>query len=138
MIFGQDRDELRQMYLDAWHKARDGEVLTPLQAQIATVIDEHPEYHRAIERQQQADFGVEGGETNPFLHMGLHLGIREQVSTDRPTGIATVFRGLAARLGDAHQAEHLMIDCLAQVLWESQRNQQPPDETRYLEALKRL
>ena len=138
MIFGQDRNELRKMYADAWQKRVDGQVLSPLEDQIARVVEEHPEYHGAVTGDLEQDFAVEGGQTNPFLHMGLHLGIREQVATDRPAGIAAVFQALAVRAGDAHDAEHLMIDCLAETLWESQRQNQPPDEAAYLERLRKL
>jgi len=138
MIFGQDRDELRKMYADAWHKHCDKQLLTPLEAQIAQVIDDHPEYHDAITGDLERDFSVEGGQTNPFLHMGLHLGIREQVSTNRPAGIAAMFKALAARVGSSHDAEHRMIDCLAETLWEAQSKKTPPDEAAYLERLRRL
>ncbi len=138
MIFGQDRNELRRMYADAWQKRVDGQVLSPLEAQIAQVVEEHPEYQDAVTGDLDKDFAVEGGQTNPFLHMGLHLGIREQVATNRPAGIAAIFQALAARVGDAHEAEHRMIDCLAETLWESQRQNQPPDEAAYLERLRKL
>ena len=138
MIFGQDRDELRKMYADAWHKHCDKQLLTPLEAQIAEVIDDHPEYHDAITGDLERDFSVEGGQTNPFLHMGLHLGIREQVSTNRPAGIAAMFKALATRVGSSHDAEHRMIDCLAETLWEAQSKKTPPDEAAYLERLRRL
>jgi hypothetical protein len=138
MIFGQDRNELRRMYADAWQKRVNGEVLSPLEDQIARVVEEHPEYHAAVTGDLDRDFTVETGKTNPFLHMGLHLGIREQVATDRPSGIAATFQALASRMRDPHEAEHLMIDCLAETLWESQRQNQPPDEAAYLERLRRL
>lgn len=138
MIFGQDRNELRQMYATAWQKRCDGSVLSPLEAQIARVIEEHPEYRDAVSGNLDKDFTVEQGQTNPFLHMGLHLGIREQVATNRPAGIAALHEKLAARLGDAHEAEHRMIDCLAETLWEAQRNNQAPDEIAYLERLSKL
>ena len=138
MIFSQDRNALRAMYADAWRKHRDGLPLTALETQIATVIGEHPEYEHAVTGDLQQDFTVEGGETNPFLHMGLHLGIREQVATDRPPGIRMVFEQLAAKTGDAHSAEHRMIECLAEVLWTAQQNSQPPDEQNYLQQLRRL
>jgi len=138
MIFGQDRDELRKMYADAWHKHCHKQLLSPLEAQIAQVIDDHPEYHDAITGDLERDFSVEGGQTNPFLHMGLHLGIREQVSTNRPAGIAAMFKALAARVGSSHDAEHRMIDCLAEALWEAQSKKAPPDEAAYLERLRRL
>ena len=138
MIFGQDRNELRQMYADAWQKRIDGKVLSPLEDQIARVIEQHPEYQSAVTGDLDKDFTVAGGQTNPFLHMGLHLGIREQVATDRPAGVTATFQALAERIGDAHDAEHRMIDCLAETLWESQRQNQPPDEAAYLERLRRL
>ena len=139
MIFGQDRNQLRRMYADAWKKFCAGTPLSPLEAQIAAVIEQHPEYRDAVVGDDiDRDFTVEGGQTNPFLHMGLHLGIREQVSTNRPAGIAGIFEVLARRCGDPLEAEHRMIDCLAETLWESQSQNRPPDEQAYLERLKRL
>ena len=123
MIFGQDRNELRQMYTDAWRKRRDELPMSPLELQIADVVELHPEYHEEIESGDlDKDYTPDGGKENPFLHMGLHLGIREQVATDRPAGIAAIHRSLAARSGDVHAAEHEMIECLAETLWESQVN----------------
>ena len=139
MIFGQDRGELRRMYADAWKKRCDKLPMSPLETQIADVIELHPEYHGDVTADDlDRDYLPDGGQSNPFLHMGLHLGIREQVSTDRPAGIAAVYRGLATQAGDAHAAEHAMIECLAEALWEAQRNNRPPDESRYLERLQQL
>ena len=139
MIFGQDRGELRRMYRDAWRKQIEGQPLTPLEAQIAGVVGMHPEYHEdVLSADLERDFTPEEGRTNPFLHMGLHLGIREQVSTDRPAGIAAIHSALTAKTGDPHAAEHEMIECLAETLWEAQSGNRPPDEDRYLERLRRL
>ena len=139
MIFGQDRNELRQMYADAWQKHCDKSPLSPLEAQIADVIAMHPEYHGAITGDDlNRDYTPDGGETNSFLHMGRHLGIREQVATNRPAGIAAIHRALAAKLGDVHAAEHEMIECLAEALWDAQSSNQPPDEAKYLERLRHL
>lgn len=139
MIFGQNRDELRQMYADAWRKHREGAVLSPLEAQIAAVVDEHPEYQATVERAGAgADYGPEGGETNPFLHMGLHLAIRDQVATDRPPGVRRIHAELTARLGSPHDAEHRMAEALAETLWEAQGRSAAPDDRLYLERLRRL
>ena len=139
MIFGQDRSELRKMYADAWQRHCDKLPLTPLDAQIAAVIEWHPEYHDDVTSDElDRDYTPDGGKTNPFLHMGLHLGIREQLATNRPAGIDSIFSKLASNLGDAHAAEHQMIDCLAETLWEAQSQNTAPDEQKYLQRLQQL
>jgi len=127
------------MYADAWQKHVQGKPVSPLEAQIAAVIAEHPEYHDAVTGGDlDSDYTPEGGRSNPFLHMGLHLGLREQLATDRPPGIAAIYRDVRKRLGSDHEAEHRMIDCLAETLWEAQRQDRAPDEQQYLERLRRL
>jgi len=139
MIFGQDRNELRKMYADAWQKRRSDEPLTPLEAQIADVVELHPEYHADVMSDDlDRDYTPDGGKTNPFLHMGLHLGIREQIATNRPPGVSRVYATLVSSTGDAHMAEHRMIDCLAATLWEAQSQNSAPDEKAYLDRLHRL
>ena len=139
MIFSQDRDTLRRMYADAWRKRLAREPLSPLEDQIAAIVELHPEYHDQImDGNLDDDFLPEAGRSNPYLHMGLHLGLREQVATDRPAGIAGIWQRLAAKLKDPHEAEHRMIECLAEILWEAQRDNRPPDEALYLERLKKI
>jgi hypothetical protein len=138
---GQNREQMRRMYLDAWRKFTARAPLEPLEAQLAAVIAEHPEYVTWLESGEQAltaEFTPEGGRQNPFLHLGLHLAIREQVATDRPAGIAEVHQKLSARLGDPHAAEHTMLEALAEALWDAQRTSRPPDEQAYLERLRAL
>jgi hypothetical protein len=127
------------MYADTWQKRCEKTPLTPLEAQIADVIECHPEYHADVMSDElNKDYSPDAGKTNPFLHMGLHLGIREQITTNRPPGIASVYSALSARIGDAHLAEHRMIDCLAEALWEAQSQNTAPDEQKYLASLHRL
>lgn len=134
------RDELRRRYVQAWQRRRDGLPLDPLDAQIADVIALHPEYQALLESPEDSGqaFTVEQGQTNPFLHMGLHLAVREQVGTRRPPGIDVIHQRLARKLGGAHEAEHRMIEVLATTLWEAQRAGRAPDEEHYLEQLQRL
>lgn len=137
----QDRGGLRRLYCAAWRKHRAGQPLEPLEHQIVTVIEQHPEYHSLLEDEAEAvgrDFTPEAGQSNPFLHMGLHLAIREQSATDRPAGIAAIRTQLAERLADPHEAEHRMLERLGEALWLSQRTGQPPDEAAYLDSLRRL
>ena len=141
MFLPNDREGLRQIYVDAWQRYRDGLPLEPLQAQIADVVATHPEYQAALDNPDNAltrDWLPEQGVSNPFLHMGMHLAIREQLATDRPQGIVAVHSGLLQRIGDAHEVEHRMAECLGEALWHSQRSGRPPDEIAYLEALRRL
>ena len=127
------------MYVDAWKKSRAGKILSPLEAQIADVVSDHPEYQAMLTADVTNEtFTPEGGTTNPFLHMGLHLAIREQLATDRPPGIAGIFKKLRDKAGDPHEAEHSAIDCLAETLWEAQSNNAMPDEQAYMERLRRL
>ncbi len=138
-MFTQDRDQLRQAWVDIWQKRQANQPLNPLEMQIAEIIQEHPEYHALITAEKiGGEYLPEQGETNPFLHMGMHLALREQVSTNRPPGIAHIHRQLTLQQGSAHKAEHLMMDCLAEALWTAQRNNALPDETAYLHCLKNL
>lgn len=138
MIVGQDRTALRKAWAEAWHKHCEKLPITALEEQIVAVVAAHPEYHAALSQDLDSDFTDAAERTNPFLHMSLHLGLREQVATDRPTGIAAAYATLVKRFGDEHAAEHRMIDCLAETLWEAQRAGRAPDETRYIERLKSL
>lgn len=129
---------MRQFFCDCWKKKQQGAVLEPLESQIASVIVEHPEYHAILENPDQAkarEYLPEMNETNPFLHMGMHLGIREQVATNRPDGVTELIQQLVLKLGD-HEAEHQAMDCLAEALWQAQQSATSPDDLRYLECLK--
>ena len=139
MIFASDRHTLRRMFIDAWRKAREGGVMEPLEVRIAEVIGEHPEYHALLERPDAAldrDWPPEGGETNPFLHMALHIAVREQLATDRPPGISHAFHALLAEQGERLAAEHVLLECLGEELWQAQRDNRTHDEQVYLERIR--
>ncbi len=129
------RDELRRSYSEAWRKHLARTPLTPLEAMISDVVGVHPEYH-AIVADAEAALAFESSGTgeveNPFLHMGLHLAVRDQVSIDRPPGVRELHRLLQARYGDLHRAEHALMEALGETLWQAQRAGQPPDESYYL------
>jgi len=140
-MFGNDRDSLRRYYCTVWDKAQSGQPLEPLEHLIAGVIREHPEYQPALTAAESVlgrEYLPEMGETNPFLHMGMHIAIQEQLGGQRPEGIVEVYQQLCRRLGDHHAAEHQMMECLGETLWEAQRSNTEPDERVYLERLRRL
>jgi hypothetical protein len=137
----QGRSSLRLVYFEAWRKHREALPVEPLEHQVIGVVELHPEYHAMLEREPddiERDYTPEQGQSNPFLHMGMHLALREQVGTDRPAGIRAIHAALAQRLGDLHEAEHRMIECLGEALWNAQRAGTAPDEAAYLAALRRL
>ncbi len=136
----QSRDEIRQTFLTVWKKMQSGAALEPMESVIADVIGLHSEYHGLLDDKDQSitkEYTPEGGQTNPFLHMGMHIALREQTSTNRPAGIQEVHHKLSNRLG-VHDAEHAMMECLGEALWRAQRDNTVPDETAYLECLNRL
>jgi hypothetical protein len=141
MLFGQDRDQLRKFYCQAWESQRQGKTLQPLQAQIVAVIEKHPEYHALLENSEQAvarEYLPELGETNPFLHLAMHLAIQEQIDTNRPAGIRELYHRLLMKTGDRHELEHKLMECLAEMIWQAQKDDKAPDEKRYLACIKSI
>ena len=140
-MFGDDRGQMRKVYIDAWRKHRQGSPAEPMEMMVVETIAHHPEYHDLLADEEQAlnkDFDPEAGESNPFLHMGMHLAIREQVQTDRPAGIKAVYEQQLRKRQDPHPVEHAMMECLARMLWEAQGRGGVPDEQEYLECLRKL
>ena len=132
---GYTREQLRLSYVDAWRKYLSRSPLTPLEALITEVIVLHPEYHSIVADPASAlshEPAAESPRESSFLHMGLHIAVREQIAIDRPPGIRELHRRLAA-LRDAHGADHALMEALAETLWEAQRSGRPPDESRYLD-----
>lgn len=137
----EDRAGARRLFIQAWDKHRKGRPLEPLEAIVVQVVGAHPEYHGLLEQGEavlERDFPPEAGAANPFLHMGLHVAIHEQLQADRPAGIRALYRSLAARFDSPMDLEHRMMDCLVEALWQAQRSGRPPDEAAYLECLRRI
>jgi hypothetical protein len=133
-----DRDTLRRIYVEAWRKHRESLPLEGVERVLVEVVLEHPEYHDLLADEDRAlgtDFPPDAGQTNPFLHMGMHIAIREQLATDHPPGLRAAYHALAARLPDPHAVEHHIMECLGRVLWEAQRASRPPDEVAYLDCV---
>lgn len=133
------REQLRRSYADAWAKRAARSPLTPLEALICDVIASHPEYQKLMTNPVKAedfDAAAAAPADNPFLHMGLHLAVREQVSIDRPPGVRDLQRRLLDLQGDPHRAEHTLMEALGETLWQAQRAGRTPDETQYLKIVR--
>jgi hypothetical protein len=136
-MFNPSREQVRELFFGAWDKYRAGTPLAGMEAVALDIILAHPEYHGLLsdpERHRDKDYG---GEANPFLHMSLHLALEEQLSIDQPPGITNRFSDLVTRKKDRHEALHEAIECLAEMLWRSQRYGTPPDAAAYLDCLRK-
>jgi hypothetical protein len=139
-MFNPTRGEARDFLFELWEKHRADAPLTPLENVALAVILEHPEYQAMLsdpDRYRAREWKPEGGETNPFLHMMMHLAIEEQASIDQPPGIRAALEALARRRDSPHEARHDVMDCLAEMIWQAQRNGAPFDNAAYLDCLAR-
>lgn len=137
-MFGQDRSQLRHLFFATWQKYLARQALDPLEQLIASIVQQHPEYHALLENEEanlDRDYMPETGETNPFLHMAMHIAIQEQLASQRPDGITKCHQELLKIHRDAHVVEHQMMECLAEMMWQSQRHGTLPDEDAYLHCL---
>jgi len=136
-MFNPSRDDVREMFFAAWRSYRDGRPLAGMDALALDVILQHPEYHETLEHPERYRDRDYVDQSNPFLHMSLHLALEEQLSIDQPPGIRTAWQALLARAGERHRALHEALECLAETLWRAQRDAMPPDAAAYLSCLER-
>jgi hypothetical protein len=141
MFAGQDRSQTREVFFRAWRRHREGQPLEGIEEIVVRVAHNHPEYHSLLdspESYQDRDYSPEQRQTNPFLHMGMHIAIEEQLSLDQPQGIRGYYQKLRRRLPDEHTVQHHIMECLGEMLWQANRQGQPPQASVYLECLQRL
>ena len=142
-MFNPTRDQARDFLFETWRKFRAQELLSAMEVMAVEVISLHPEYHKMLddrdhhlETYRDRDYPPEFGETNTFLHINMHLSIREQVSIDQPEGVKNFHAALSNKVGSALAAEHEMMDCLAEMIWHAQRHRTAPDAQIYLGCLR--
>jgi uncharacterized protein DUF1841 len=139
-MFNPSRDQVRQFFFDAWRKYRDRTPLAGLEPIAVDVMLAHPEYREALEHPERhagREYSPEQGESNPFLHLSLHLAIEEQISIDQPPGIRAEFDRIVRNRGDRHEALHAALECLGEMVWRAQRDAAGPDAAAYLECLRK-
>jgi hypothetical protein len=136
-VFDPSREQVRDLFFGVWRKYRAGEPLAGIESLALDVILLHPEYHGVLSlplKYREKDYT---DETNPFLHMSLHVAFEEQLSIDQPQGIVACWQRLLARHGERHAALHQAIECLAETMWRAQRDSAPPDAAAYLQCLEK-
>ncbi len=138
-MFNPSREEVRRFFFEAWRKYRNQLPIEGLEQTAIEIMLLHPEYHPLLDQPEpyaDRDFSPESGQLNPFLHMSLHLAVAEQVSIDQPRGIRALHQQLQSAQG-AHDALHVLLECLGETVWQAQRTGMPPDEAAYLECIRR-
>lgn len=139
-MFAPSQSDVRKFFCETFRKSIANEILTPIEAIAADWIREHPEHHDTLHKLDEAlaaNYSIDEGRTNPFLHLSMHLSISEQISVDQPKGIRSIFLALANKLNSEHEAQHQIMECLGEMMWVAQRNGTPPDGAAYIEALRK-
>ena len=139
-MFTPSSHDVRRFFCEVFRKHHAKEILTPLESMALDWIVQHPEYDDTLKDAEAAvarDYSVEGGQANPFLHLSMHLSIAEQVSIDQPRGIRAAYEALSRKLDSSHEAHHVIMECLGEMIWNSQRRGLPPDGEAYVESIKR-
>jgi len=136
-VFSQDRSKQREFLANSWLKHINAQILEPLELQLALIVQKHPEYHALI-KDINLEYFPEQGKTNPFLHINLHLALQDQLTLNQPTGIKDIYKKLIVIHSDTHEVEHMMMECIAEMIFNSQKNNSTLDQDNYLVNLKKL
>jgi hypothetical protein len=138
-MFNPTREQVREFFIENWRKYQAQEVLTAIETVAAGIMLEHPEYHALLASPEAMtkEFSPEHGQSNPFLHMSLHLSVEEQLSIDQPPGIRAAFETLRRIRGDRHNTMHDVIECLGETMFKALRDRTSPDGVAYLNSIRR-
>ncbi len=136
----QNRSDYREVFFSVWKKIQNRQAISDtLENNIAQIIKQHPEYHHTLsdyDKFIEKDYLPEMGDSNPFMHMSLHIAITEQLITDQPQGIKSIYQKLCSKLKDNHEVEHLIMECLGNMIFKSQKEQNMPNMDNYLRCIK--
>lgn len=139
-MFTPSQADVRNFFCAVYAKSQQNKPLEAIETIASQWMAEHPEYHGDFSDAAAAlakMYDIEGGKTNPFLHVSMHLSISEQCSIDQPRGIRQAVELLTAKRDSLHDAHHEAMECLGQMVWESQRAGRPPDGTAYIDCVQR-
>lgn len=139
-MFNPSQADVRRFFCGVHSKMQNGAPMEAIETLASLWIAEHPEYHAELADAEAAvarNYDAEPERTNPFLHLSMHLSISEQCSIDQPRGIRQAVELLTRRLDSLHDAHHAVMECLGQMLSDSQRSGRPPDGNAYIAAVQR-
>ena len=133
-MFFQDRKKQREFLANSWKKYTSNIPLEPLEEQLVSIIEIHPEYHDLIDN-IDSEYFPNQGEVNPFLHINLHLALRDQLSINQPKGVKETYQKLSNQYKDSHEVEHLMMECIAEMIYISHKNNAAMNHESYLNCI---
>jgi hypothetical protein len=139
-MYNPSQDDVRRFFCQVYAKQQAQTLIDALEVLAGEWVAEHPKYHAVLTDEASAltqQFTGENGQSNPFLHLSMHLSISEQCSIDQPRGIRQAVELLASKRNSLHDAHHEVMECLGTMLWESQRSGQAPDGQAYIDAVQR-
>lgn len=130
-MYTNNRDTYRQTFANTWQKHLKGTTLDAVESELLAVILLHPEYHSLFDsaQKEKQEFIPE---ENPYIHMSLHMAIREQIRMDKPLGTKEIYNNLQKIKQNPHEVEHIMMTVMAKLLWESQQSGVMPNDDTYL------
>jgi hypothetical protein len=143
MLYQPTQADVRRFFCAVYAKDNENIAMEAIETIASLWIEEHPEYHADLKdvdtalQGLQDVVGADAGKTNPFLHLSMHLTISEQCSIDQPRGIRQAVELLTARLDSLHDAHHVVMECLGQMIWDAQQLKKAPDGQAYVEAVQR-
>ena len=141
-MYDVNTDDVRRFFAYVWQHRFAPLQLDGLQRQALRILEAHREYAHILENIEEYmdyEWTPDKGESNPFLHLSMHLSIQEQVAIDQPFGIRAIHAQLCAHHNDNWvAAEHEMMEALAETLWEAQRFKRGLDVNNYMTKLRKL
>jgi len=139
-MFNPSQADVRRFFCSVYAKAQAEQALDAMETIASLWMNEHPEFHNELADLDAALASMdrlEDGKSNAFLHLSMHLSITEQCSIDQPRGIRQAVELLTHRRDSLHEAHHEVMDCLGQMMWQSQRAGRPPDGPTYIACVQR-
>ena len=141
-MYDVNTQDVRRFFAQVWQQRLLPLQLDALQQKALRIVEAHPEYHRYLEHIENyldKNWTPDEGETNPFFFIFLHLSIQEQVAINQPPGIREIHQRLCGKYNDDWvQAEHEMMEALAETSWEAERFGRGLDVNAYMTRLRKL
>jgi hypothetical protein len=128
-------------FCSVYAKAQAGQSLEAIETIASLWMDEHPEYVAELADVNAALQTLSAGaddQNNAFFAF-VDAFVDHRAVQHRPAtwAFARAVELLTHRLDSLHDAHHAVMECLGQMLWESQRSGRAPDGQAYVACVQR-